>query len=245
MTLSATSISVSFGDRTILDDVTATIPPGCITAILGPNGAGKTTLMRVLSGDLTPDTGSVTLAKDDVSAMSAATLAAKRAVLPQHTQTAFGFKAWELVRLGRAPFGDTSAQSLTRVQSALVRVDALHLAERDVNTLSGGERQRVFLAKALCQAIGDGSGPGYLLLDEPAAALDIKQADSLMRILRDTAESGVGIAIIAHDVRAMRRYADRCLLVNRRHVTTRDKAASLSDHDLAELYDMDVADISV
>lgn len=245
MTLTATNVSVAFGTRTILDRVDAVIPPGRITAILGPNGAGKTTLMRVLSGDLKPGAGSVTLAGQDMSTLSAVGLARRRAVLPQHTRPAFGFKAWELVRLGRAPFGDTSDDSVAHVQAALAQVDALQLAHREVNTLSGGERQRVFLAKALCQAVGDRSGPGYLLLDEPAAALDMKQAAGLMQILRATAQSGIGIAIIAHDVRAMRRSADRCLLVNNRCVTTLGQAASLTNDHLADLYDMNAADILV
>ncbi|WP_298916985.1 ATP-binding cassette domain-containing protein [uncultured Algimonas sp.] len=245
MSLSAQDVTVAFGPRTILDKIDARIEPGLVTAILGPNGAGKTTLLRVLSGDQSPDSGTVRLGDTDIATLSSKDLASSRAVLPQHIRPAFGFKAWEMVRLGRSPFGETSSKRLLSVERALSRVDASHLAERDINTLSGGERQRVFLAKALCQAEGRDGRSGYLLLDEPAAALDMKQAASLMKVLRRTAEAGIGIAIIAHDVRAMKHYADRFLLVAEGNVETHECASDLNAHCVAALYHMDPEDIAV
>ncbi|MGB3456317.1 MAG: ATP-binding cassette domain-containing protein [Litorimonas sp.] len=251
--LRATGITVRYGTNIVLDHVDAAVPPGRITAILGPNGAGKSTLLKVLSGDLTPDAGSVTLGNRPLSGLSPAQLAARRAVLPQHTRPAFGFKAWEIVRLGRSPFGDTQAAALAHVEDALSRVDAAHLAERDVDTLSGGERQRIFLAKALCQAQGCGRGcgsggargrPGLLLLDEPTAALDMKQTAGLMHSLRAAAEEGIGVALIAHDVSTMRRHADRLLLVGGGAVRTCDVPARLDRAAIAALYGMEERDVA-
>jgi len=243
MTLIAQNISKSLGGQPILRHADVSIPPGQITAILGPNGAGKTTLLRLLSGDLSPDQGQVKIDGRDIAQLSPKQLAQRRAVLPQNSRTAFGFHAWELIGLGRAPFNDSKETIIAKSKAALAQVDALHLANREVDSLSGGERQRIYLAKALCQIMGnqDATTP-YLLLDEPSAALDLKQTSTLMGLLRQTAESGVGIAMIIHDVRVAQCYADRCALVQDRGIET-VMSSDLSAARIARLFDIHPQDV--
>ena len=107
--------------------------------------------LKLMSGDLLPTKGSISINKKNINAYKAIELARLRSVLPQHTFPAFELKVWELVQLGRAPFDDSGPQRTEYVREALCAVDALHLVDRDLLTLSGGEKQRVFLAKALAQ----------------------------------------------------------------------------------------------
>ena len=83
-------------------------------------------------------------------------------------------------------------------------------------TLSGGEKQRILLAKALAQvSVEDASlsEDKYLLLDEPTASLDLKQAQTVMSMLRAAAESGIGVVLVIHDIASVRRYGDTVFLL--------------------------------
>ncbi|MFN4090679.1 MAG: ATP-binding cassette domain-containing protein, partial [Alphaproteobacteria bacterium] len=82
----ARDVSVRYGARTALARTHLALHAGAMTVIVGPNGAGKTTLMRVLTGELTPDTGAVLLDGQDLVRLSPAALAGRRAVLPQATR---------------------------------------------------------------------------------------------------------------------------------------------------------------
>ena len=152
----------------------------------------------------------------EVSSYSARELALRRAVMPQQTSPAFGLKVWEMVQLGRAPFAENLVLSSEYVEKSLRSVDALHLAERELMTLSGGEKQRILLAKALAQvAVEDASvSEGkFLLLDEPTAYLDLKQAQTVMRVLRAAADGGIGVVVVIHGIALVRRYGDTAFLL--------------------------------
>jgi len=243
MTLSLQNVSVTLGDTNILNQVSFEAKPGHITAILGPNGAGKSTALKILSGDLEPSHGTALYNGQDVASLPAISLAKDRAVLPQHSHIAFPLRVWELVRLGRSPFGDSEAEKMQYVRRALASVDAEHLSNRMVMTLSGGERQRVFLAKSLTQiytAQPTSSGK-YLLLDEPTSALDLKQTETVMRIIQRAAVSGVGVVMIVHDIATAKRYADHIILLKSGHTFQQGKSSEcLSASSIARLYDIEL-----
>ena len=139
-------------ERCRLDGLSLGVRPGEVLAVLGPNGAGKSTLLQVLSGELRPDAGEVMLDADALHALEPRALARRRAVLPQEGTLAFGFRAHEVVALGRSPHVGCSRVADERaIEAALVATDVAHLAERSWATLSGGERQRVQLARVLAQ----------------------------------------------------------------------------------------------
>ncbi|MFN4121433.1 heme ABC transporter ATP-binding protein [Acidovorax sp.] len=209
---------VQVGGRTLLEGLTATLPPGRFTAILGPNGAGKSTLLSLLSAQRKPDAGQVLLDGMPLSSLPAATLALRRAVVPQESAVAFDFTAREVAELGRYPHRQQPApHEAAIVDGALGATGVIALAERSFNTLSGGEKARVHLARALAQVWSprpDGAAR-WLLLDEPTAALDLAHQHQALRLLRDWAHGeGCSVVAVLHDVNLALRYADDVLLLS-------------------------------
>ena len=182
----------------LLDGISLEIAPGRISALLGRNGSGKSTLVRILSGYLKPDSGTVTLDGRPVSAWTPAERVRRLAVVQQHVPVPLtDYTVRETVAMGfggvsRLSGALTSDQS-DRLDRTLEILDLAELADRPCGTLSGGERQRVFTAAALAPS------PGLLLLDEPTSAADPAVTRKIVSLLRTLAPE-VGILIVTHDL---------------------------------------------
>jgi iron complex transport system ATP-binding protein len=181
-----------------------------VLAVVGENGAGKSTLLRVLSGEVRPSSGSVTLSGKSLGAYPVLELARRRAVLSQDQSVSFTFTALEVARMGRHPHGETRASEIAL--EALRLCDAAQLESRVFATLSGGERQRVQLARTLAQVwdVPD----ALLLLDEPTSQLDIKHQQATLRMARAAAERGAGVLVILHDLNLAAVSADRIVMLS-------------------------------
>lgn len=215
--LQALDVGVWLGGKTILDAVSLSLRPGEVLAVLGPNGAGKSTLLRVLAGSLTPQVGQALLDERPLEDWQRPELARRRGVLPQASQIAFGFRAFEIVLLGREPYAGQSAREndLAVAEAAMREADVLHLAERRYATLSGGEQQRVQLARVLSQVwVEEASATErYLLLDEPTSSLDLAHQHATLTLARRWAGRGVGVLAVLHDINLAAMYSDRvCIL---------------------------------
>lgn len=199
----ARDLTVTRRGRPLLEQVSLTLDPGTVTVVAGPNGAGKSTLLRLLSGDWTPDTGTIEINGRSILAWSLEEMARWRAVLPQHSALEFPFSVSEVVMLGRTPHsrGWDGPQDRDLVAQALARVEMDMLSDRQYPTLSGGERQRVHLARALAQIARIPPRPSpILLLDEPTAALDLAHRFQVMQIARQEANRGAVVMVILHDL---------------------------------------------
>jgi iron complex transport system ATP-binding protein len=203
--LEARGVTVRAGRATLLAGVDLDVRGGEVVAVFGPNGAGKSTLLAALAGDRRPTTGTVRIAGRDATALSPLELAARRAVLRQRSMLTAGFTALEVVRLGQPRADDTTARA------CLAAVELSGFADRLYPALSGGEQQRVQLARILAQL--DGRTGGALLLDEPAAALDLRQQRLVERIARSSADRGHAVVLVAHDADLVARCADRVLVL--------------------------------
>ncbi len=240
--LEARSLGVTLSGVQLLSAVDARVTPGRLLAVLGPNGAGKSTLLKCLSGVLTPSEGAVSLDGRSLADWPRRALARRRAVLPQKAPGGgFGFTARDLVLLGRAPHaGNPEAAPDTHVvAAALEATDAFYLAERDIETLSGGELQRVELARVLAQIweARPPAEPGYLLLDEPTASLDLVQQARILTLARRFTAIGYGVLAIVHDLTAALELADDALLLSAGRVVAAGEAASVLQPDvLSEAY---------
>jgi len=135
-------------------------------------------------------------------------------VLPQASNLAFGFTAFEVVLMGRSPHfrGSESREDHAIALEAMRLTQIDHLAGRVYTTLSGGERQRVQLARVLAQ-IWQGHSPRYLLLDEPTNNLDLAHQHITLRIARQFAACGVGVLAILHDLNLAAQVAERILVL--------------------------------
>ncbi|MDP2774898.1 MAG: heme ABC transporter ATP-binding protein [Nocardioides sp.] len=241
MSLVARDVGVQLGGAGILDGVDLTVGVGEVVALVGPNGAGKSTLLAVLSGDIEPARGRVTLDGVPLGEHSARALARRRAVLLQHQGLAFGFRVEEVVRMGRSPWhrSDREDDDDRVVAESLERADVTGLAHRHFPTLSGGEQGRTSFARVLAQETP------IVLLDEPTAALDIRHQEALLSVAREAARGGASVVVVLHDLSLAAAYADRvCLLSKGRVRADGAPAAVLTPALLSEVYEhpVDVID---
>ncbi|MFT4047215.1 MAG: heme ABC transporter ATP-binding protein [Solimonas sp.] len=202
------AVSYVTAGRRIVDDLDLQVRPGKLLALIGPNGAGKSTALGLLSGRLPPSGGGATLDGQALADWPPELLAARRAVLSQRVQLAFGFSAAEVVMLGRSARAGRGDDDRRIVAETLDAVCARHLASRSYLELSGGEQQRVQLARVLAQVWDVRDAPAYLLLDEPEAGLDIAHQHFILHVARDLARQGYGIAVVLHDLNLAARHAD-------------------------------------
>ncbi len=205
------SLSVYYGARHILHNITLNVQSGEVLALIGPNGAGKSTLVRAVSGVI-PYTGHVRTNGDDFVSLTTLQRARMVATVPQAVAMPPAYTVWETVLFGRTPYlgflGQPSTKDEEIARQSLQRVSALPFADRRVGELSGGEQQRILLARALCQ-----STP-ILLLDEPTAHLDLQYQVSLLELVTELAhEDHLAVLIALHDLNLAAHYADRIALM--------------------------------
>ncbi len=206
------NLSVDYGPRRILHEVSFDVQSGEVLALIGPNGAGKSTLIRAVSGVIPIAGGQVRTNGDNFSSLSALQRARYIATVPQAVSMPPAYTVWETVLFGRTPYlgflGQPSQHDEEIARQALERVSALPLIDRRVGELSGGEQQRVLLARALCQ-----STP-ILLLDEPTAHLDLQYQVSLLELVHELAHKDhLAVLVALHDLNLAAHYADRVALM--------------------------------
>ena len=173
------SVSHAFGTRVLLDEVSLGVGAGEVIGVVGRNGDGKTTLLRVLTGDLAPDSGRVTISNS-----------ASIGVLTQHQAGSPGETIRQVVLDGAADH--TYAARADRreiVEALLAGVDL----DRPIETLSGGERRRVGLVEVL---LGDHD---LIVLDEPTNHLDVEAIAFLASHLRSRTAAGLAMLVVSHD----------------------------------------------
>jgi iron complex transport system ATP-binding protein len=212
--IEVSELVVQAGSATILDRVRLSVTPGEIIALVGPNGAGKSTLLRVLSGELRPSSGHVSLQGQPIDAYSPRALSEHRAMLSQHTTVTFPFTVSEIVRMGA---GQSRSRAWTDevLGGVLAQCDVAHLTNQTVTSLSGGEQQRVHLARTLLQLLSSrSSGPKLLLLDEPTASLDIAHQLMVIDVIKAQAAAGTTIVVVLHDLNLAVMLATRIVMMN-------------------------------
>lgn len=184
--------------RQILKNISLKVYPGEILTIIGPNGAGKSTLLKLISGELSATSGSISIQGRTLGHWSPRELARRRAVLPQHHEAPFGFSASSIVSMSLPLLGLPRDPAL--INTTLDELGIRNLAARPMNLLSGGERQRVHLARALVQLQAGAASPGLLLLDEPLSAQDINQQRNILNVVFNYASCGHAAVMILHDI---------------------------------------------
>ena len=208
--LTADAITLTYGDRPVVESLDLTVSPGRITAIVGANGCGKSTLLRALSRLLTPRSGTVTLDGNELHRRPAKEVARVLGLLPQNPIAPEGIAVADLVGRGRHPhqrsLSPWNRRDHEAVARALEATETLDLADRSVDELSGGQRQRVWIAMALAQETD------ILLLDEPTSFLDVAHQIDVLDLLTDLNQTlGTTIVMVLHDLNLAARYADELI----------------------------------
>ena len=191
MVIEAEGLGKGYGDKLLIDDLSFRLPPGGIVGVIGPNGAGKTTLFRMLTGQETPDGGSVELGDTVVLGYVDQS---RDALNPDATVWDEISEGAEVIHLGKREINSRAYTGAFNFKGGD--------QQKPVGKLSGGERNRVHLAKMLK------SGANVLLLDEPTNDLDTETLAALEDALEDFAGCAV---IISHDRMFLDRLATHIL----------------------------------
>lgn len=228
--------SLSVGSRLL--PLSFEIKRGEIIHVIGPNGSGKSTLLSAVGG-LLGYKGSVTLTNQQVSDYSLDVLAQKRAFLSQSDRPAFNIEVIQYLSLSLPDHVSIESEEVKRVLCELTELleidDKLH---RSIHHLSGGEWQRVRLC-AICLQIWRSLNPysELLILDEPAAPLDIGQEVLLYRLIDRVAEMGVSVLMSNHDLNRTLKHADKALLLNQGVLHSFGQVADvLNSQSLSDVY---------
>lgn len=238
-TLSAEKLTLSYGDRTIIDELDLELPAGRITAIVGANGCGKSTLLRALARLLPPKTGRVVLDGKALHERPSKEIARILGLLPQSPIAPEGIAVADLVGRGRHPhqraLARWSARDYEVVAEALAATGISDLADRSIDELSGGQRQRVWIAMALAQETD------ILLLDEPTTFLDVAHQVEVLDLLTDlNRDRGTTTVMVLHDMNMAARYADHLVaLRDGRIVAAGDPNAVMTSELIADVFGLD------
>ena len=219
---------------------------GEVVHIVGPNGSGKSTLLGAISGTLTQRdgvSGEVLVDNSDLLAMPLSEQAHIRGYLCQQSRPAFNVDVFQYLALSLptgANISNAIVQDAVNIVTELVQLqDMLH---RSIQTLSGGEWQRVRLA-GVCLQVWRTINPysQFLILDEPAAPLDIAQEVLLYQLINAVAAQGIGVLVANHDLNRTLRHADTVLLLKNGVLHSSGRANEvLTEEGLAEVFQTQV-----
>jgi phospholipid/cholesterol/gamma-HCH transport system ATP-binding protein len=200
------------GDRTILDHVSMDIPRGGIVAIMGPSGVGKTTILRLITGQLRPDSGTVEVNSKLVSEMSSRKLHAFRkdvGVLLQNGALFTDLTVFENVATPIREHANLPEPLVRRL--VMVKLHSVGLGGTEdlmPHELSGGMARRVALARAVVM------DPKIVLFDEPMTGLDPIAISTVSRLMRETNDAlGLTSIVVTHNVSQMTRLVDYCYII--------------------------------
>src|SRR6185295_15444504 len=209
--LQAGALAVDRARSRVLHDVAMELRAGEALAVVGPNAAGKSTLVQALAGLLPAAAGEVRLAGRPLGEWPRDARARTLALVTSREEGLDSLSVGDRVALGRyphrGPFQPYVAEDDAAVARALARTGIAHLAARRLGTLSAGERQLTTLARGLAQE------PRVLLLDEPAAHLDVGHQLQLFGTLDEVRRAGVGVIAVIHDIARAAAWAERMLLL--------------------------------
>src|SRR5205814_1105055 len=232
--LAVRGLEKRFGGLRVTSSVDLSVEPGERRLIIGPNGAGKTTLFNLITGELRPDRGAITLFGDDITRIPGrrrAHLGIGRTcqIITQFPRDTL-LRNVTLALLGRTrlrwnPFVRLDRQTgiIDRARDVLARVGLDHLAERPLAQTAYGERRRVEIAMALAQS------PRVLLLDEPFAGLSIEERRDVLALVTGIPRD-VTVVMIEHDMDVALDFAERISVLHFGEVVMEGTRAEVVAH---------------
>ena len=226
------NLTVSFGPRPALLNVSVTIDQGLLVGIIGPNGAGKSTLVKAILGFVKPDLGTVRLLGSSLDDAKG-----RLAYVPQRGAVDWDYPitVYEVAMMGRYPniawWKDPGRQDHEIVNQALEMVRMSDFKNRQIGGLSGGQQQRVFMARALAQ------GSDILLLDEPFAGVDAATERAILDVLERARATGRTLVVVHHDLATAAEYFDRLMLIKQRLFAYGTPRQVLNQDLLSEVYE--------
>jgi len=232
-------VSVAYGERLIVKDLSIQIPDKKITTIIGSNGCGKSTLLKAITRIISQQSGTVLLDGEDIAKQHTKELATKMAILPQSPESVGGLTVGELVSYGRFPyqkgFGRLSKRDFEMIDWALEVTGTMDFKFRPVDALSGGQRQRVWIAMALAQETE------IIFLDEPTTYLDMAHQLEVLELLQElNRKEGRTIVMVLHDLNQAARFADYLIALKEGQIVKAGTCEEVIQHDvLRQVFQID------
>jgi len=227
-----------YNGKTVVDNVSLTIPKGKITSFIGPNGAGKSTLVSMMSRLLSKDQGEIHIDGMEIGEYKSHDLAKKLSILKQTNHLNIRLSVRDLVSFGRFPYsqGRLTKEDQDAIEQSLAYMELESMQHQYLDQLSGGQRQRAFIAMVLAQ------DTEYIMLDEPLNNLDMKHSLQIMRVLqRMVDELGKTIVLVIHDINFASCYSDYIVALKDGKVVNQGmKTNIINENVLKEVYDMDI-----
>jgi ABC-type Mn2+/Zn2+ transport system ATPase subunit len=226
------NVTVSYGPRPVLLDVSLTIEKGLLVGVIGPNGAGKSTLIKAILGFVKRDVGTVLI--HGVPAEESRGLVA---YVPQRGAVDWDYPVTVeqvalMGRYGSIPWWRAPSAADRRIASeALDMVRMADFRNRQIGQLSGGQQQRVFMARALAQ------GSDVLLLDEPFAGVDAATERAILDVLEQAKSGGRTLVVVHHDLATAAEYFDRLILIKQRLYGYGPPERIMNEELLSEVYE--------
>jgi ABC-type Mn2+/Zn2+ transport system ATPase subunit len=221
-------VSLGYGRRPVLSDLTFSIEEGDFLGIIGPNGSGKTTILRAILRMLEPVRGSVRIREG---------LTFGYVMQRQALDEIFPLSVWDIASMGRlgrlGPLRRLGRDDLEKVERALSITGIEELRRESYRELSGGQQQRVLVARALA------FDPDVLLLDEPTNDLDIQGEEHLVRLIREIHRSmGITIVLVSHMLNVVFGCVERVLFLKEKGMRIHDRREALRSELLSEIYEI-------
>lgn len=233
------NISISYGKKDVIQNLTLDFPRGEVVTIIGQNGCGKSSLLKTVPKAVTPKGGFVVYDDHKLSQYPPKFIAQKIAYLAQVHPSPPDIDVRTLVSYGRYPY-TKFGRGLTAVDGEVIdrvlqMTGLMTLQHQVLSTLSGGERQRAWIAMTICQE------PEILILDEPTTYLDISyQVEVLELIRRLNREMGITIIMVLHDLNLAARYSDRLYAIKDGGLCASGRPAEvLTRQNLKEIFQID------
>ncbi|MEN6395891.1 MAG: ABC transporter ATP-binding protein [Methanoregula sp.] len=218
--IEARNLSKSFGSVTAVDDVSITIPKGGIFGFLGPNGAGKTTTIRMITGVLIPDSGTVQVLGTDVQ-KDPLTAKLKMGVIPENGTVYSDLTAKQNILLSAKFYGMDKADREKRATEILERLGLSSRKNDCVRTFSKGMRQRISIACAIVHS------PPVLILDEPTTGLDVYSRRLVIDTIRHMNHEGSTILLTTHNIEEANELCSMISVINLGRIVATDSPERL------------------
>lgn len=229
--LEINNLSVAYEEKVVLNDVSLSIPVGCLTGIIGPNGAGKSTLIKAVLNQLPNKTGTVQILERALNPKDHTV-----GYVPQRNAVDWDFptNALDVVLMGR--YGHIGMMKKSSAKDKKIALDCLKnvgmeaFADRSIGQLSGGQQQRVFLARALAQEAE------VYFMDEPFVGVDAATERTIIAILKNLKAQGKSVFVVHHDLQTAPGYFDWIVLLNQTIIATGPTDQTFTKDNLQEAY---------